>query len=757
MADQTAGPNPDQPGRVEVALSFLSGQDSAAFAQMKDAFQQASIMFQAFRSSNFADEAKKLVELTERMNRSQEQVRRMENESRLMQQRGGGLVGRVEDALSGARQRAGRGGATTDPRETAEALREEAAEKAERDQQKERERHDQLTERQREANRLRTTAGMEPLSPGAQGESIPRTGLAGRLPGGWGRQQRDWRMGVDPLRGEDTTSVDIPQFGQLTMQNYFEMMRDRRVNEALRRHGTGDVTGADRMGRRAEGWQSAANTAAAGYAIHSLMRHAQTAMTGQGLNPNEWQTAGARLGYAREGGRMGWDAFGIQTPFNPLSGGLTPAAQEGWRQTQTMYRLRMMPGINREQAQGIVNATSAAGMSGRQGQEVAREFMGPLYQQYQVDPEQLIPFTQVLRTGTGGIEDITRALSGLGETARAARVDVNTMAQGLAQAGEAMQAQGGHFLSGVQFGRQFTNSYGLMPQVGQTLSEQPMTQAILSGRTGLPSFALQAAPAADRMAAIRDSVNMQYRAYRGALGGARQSDVRVRGQVVGQVSGDDPAIAAVAAQNGISADEAEKIIRGEDRATAMSNLETVITGYEQEAERGTADARRWARQRGGTRFNATTGEFERRRGRGRGREATWETDTNLRKRFADDVGIDRLGQMEKDTKGIDREDIIKAAHDAGIKGPALGEALDKKTPEARINAVKTLISERAAEEQAKYQIAFTGPAKRLFKALVNDAGGAGEDFGFAPNKKAASSRGNKPLGPGSGTAGLGGP
>jgi hypothetical protein len=465
---------------------------------------------------------------------------------------------------------------------------------------------------------------------------------------------------------------------------------------------------------------------------------------------------GVPLGYRRnEGGLLpGWLPF--QDPTSRYG-------QEDMRQFLDVQDIRLSGGINGTEARNIVNASAASGFSGDARRRVATEFMAPLFRNFKVDPQNLMPFTQVLRTGSATLGDLTRELSTLGETARNARVDVNTMAQALAQAGEASQAAGGTFMTGVRFGNYFSNSFGITPDVGSQLLQNPMIQGYLGANTGLPPIAQGAASPTAQIQATQQAVTTMYHAMSASLPtqGERTPIKDAAGNVMGFDQGTDAALAATAQHFGISSDNARLLMQGRDRTSRITAAEGVIDAYTRDAKAAggripVARGANWARQRG-LRFDERTGRMMRRQevgGRivpgardahGRairpGSHMEWAYDESATKDFNEFAGGQSKDILADDPlygKTTGRNDLIHAAHEAGVKGKELGDALDKKTPEAQAKAVRQLVENKQAEDRAKYEIQFTGPAAAFFKALVRHADGKEADV-LRKNIKATSS------------------
>lgn len=747
MADQ-GGTNEGQ-GRVEIGLSFLSAQDSAAFREMQEAFRQAATMFDAMKASSFVAEAQKLSDLAKEMSSARERMNAADRaRGEGMQERGGGIRGvrqRLADFV--APGQGGDDGGKSDDKAAREKANDEDKKRKDSIKQRmddERQRRleamEHMTDPQRAAERMRMQAGQRPSGefriPSLEDEDVSEE---------WKNQE--WYQRMSPTAGEQR-GLRIPRFGELTVQDYLNQMRDRSLREALGAGREGDEDEMNRLGQQASHWDLASRWSGNIYAGQNLMRRLGAMATIQGLNFSQWDTAGASLGFRRDTNPFS-DVLGMQTPFSA-------AGDQGARQWRNTLGMRMSAGINREQAQAITGAVAQAGFSGQQGTDVGQQFMQPMFRQFGVDPQALIPFTQTLRTGTSSIAELNRELGNLGELARTARVDVNTYAQALVASGEAAQAQGGYFRSGVQFGTTFTQATGLTPDVGNTVMQNPFTQAIMSGMTGLPSFALQSATAGTKVQATQEALRMRRNAYAGALGTqGEQREVRDRnGRLLGRVQGDDPSIASAASDFGIDADQAERMLRGEDFAARSVRLNDVLDMQTQRLDRALPRQGRpsdTALARAGIRVRRVDGRdvVERQVKSGAGGDAEWREDQQAADSFSKLAGI----KVSSGNTRAMRDQLVSAAHDAGIRGKELGKAVDdEKDPKKRVENVRRLMAERAAEEQAKYQIAFTGPAKKLFKALVKDAGGNYEkDWNAPTNTGAGSTPGQAPLGPGGNT------
>lgn len=746
-----APPN-DNEGAIRVQLSLLSAQDSQAAQQLASSLGQIAKMFEAFKASDFADTARKMADLHKQM---KEDTYRMQHDEQTRRMQSGGIpsawasratdLRRPDEAIANDLTQAARTQRDKDADEEKQR-REKERDRIERD------RIENLTNEQHRADQLRRKHNIPGI--GAQGDDA-----------------REWYNNVESLKGEPT-GFRIPRFGELNVQDYINIMRNNRARLALeaRKEGTeageqGNIGGAieklaqsDRLGRHAQHLQKASDVLGYGYAMRNLFGHATNFAASQGFSAGGMDESGAALGFRRtEGtGRYGFlnDAagfLGIQSPFSEAGG-------EGWHQSMDITNLRMQSGINAEQASKIVQASASAGFSGDARSDIATEFMAPLFRRFQVDPQALIPFTQTLRTGTATVGELATELANLGDTARAARVDVNTMAQALAQSGEAAQQSGGSYMSGVRFGNQFSTAFGLAPSVGNDLLQNSFVQAQLGAMSGVPTMAQGALPAGMKQEAISRSLQQMVGAYSGAFGDVSQAIRGTDGKVIGHetVSGRDLAIGAAASQLGITPDAAKDMLNRRG-ASNVGNVMAAARDYEAGVmKRGNKrDANEWLRgedkDNPAFKYRVVDGQVQ----SSFTSENKWEKNDRLTKDYQGRAYSDAIDKMTRNVKGgTDERELHRMVRGMGVSEDDWHEAMKSKDPHARRNAVERLVSEKAREANADTKIAFTGPAAKFFKALVNDRGGWDQFGGEPSNAAAASSQGPSPLNS-AGNSGLG--
>lgn len=756
------------PGQIQVQLSLLSAQDSQAAQQLATSLGQISKMFEALRSSDFRETAEKMGQLHAKM---VQDTQRLADQAAQIQQnagRGSSTSQKAFDMTRAAQEVARAANPNPDreeydrraqenrDRNEAERARVEKLKQDLRDSQEQRRRvADDEAKRQQEAEKARLDERrqrMETMTDEQRQAEFLRYHAKTNIPGigsGAGDDPNQWYNRVDTTAGRET-GFRIPRFGELNVQDYLNQARDHYVRQAME---TDDPGEQERLGERAARLQKWSNRVGYAYAGRNLMRRASGFLGEQNFNPVAFTDEGAQLGYRRDSqnflGNIG-EALGIQTPFNA-------AGREGARMSWDTNRMRFSAGINNEQARAITNASVSAGFGGDLGSDIRTKLMAPMVRQFGLDPQTLIPFTQVLRTGTGSIQDLNRELGNLGETARSANVNVNTMAQSLSNAGEASQAAGGYYMQGVRFGNQFTAATGLLPDVGTQLGQNPLVQAQLAANTGLPGFAQAAASPIDRIQATTQSARRMYQAYAGSIGEqGRATQIRdAGGNVLGRVRGDNPAMASTAAYFGVNSDQMEKLLRGGNQTDRTANLEAALSGYEERGQQLYGRQLPQIRDRAAGRvrelndkyttrefrFNERNGQIQFKNKWGGG----WQTDKGETEKVAGSSNDQIMGELSNSREGVlDRGDLFKLGREAGLSKKELDHALDAGSVKKQTSNIRKLVSEHQAEQEAKYQIAFTGPAAKFFKALVNQ----NRDLpGVSGMEAATSSRGPSQLSP----------
>jgi hypothetical protein len=746
------------PGRIEVQLSLLSGQDTAAAHDLATALGQIGQMFTALRASDFRDSAEKMAQLHAKMVADTE---RFMEEGRATQVRGQGQGGR-STPQEAARQGVDLGQWMRNQQEERERqqreqqrLRQEKNEAEQRIKEALAAQDKSRQERQAQAEELR----IEGLTPDQQ-RADQRRRSAG-LPG-IGTSEDDpnaWYNKVEPLRGE-ATGFRIPRFGELNIQDYLNMWRDKAQESALRNEPMtmfGRETNLD-PSRQAEIAQRLSDRAGQLFAVRAALRWAGGRLSQENINPFQFGDIGAQLGYSRDSNPLS-QFLGVQTPFSA-------AGQEGWRQARDSLRLRFQAGINNQQAQSIIQATSGAGFSGGLGEDIRMNLMAPLARRYGVNPQEIVPFLQTLRTGTATIADLNRVLGDMGEVARSANLTLSEYNRNLAGSVESTQALGGGAIRGAEFGRQFMMGTGLPSNVGDTLSQNPLIQAFVGAQTGVPAMAQGALSAGARMRGIRGAINTLQGAYAPAFSGLQRERTPIRdpdtNEVVGYETSGNLALGAVANRLGVSPDALSQMMKTEERQARVESFQTRARTYEQNVANATTNPRLMAERRrdligmamdsdyadkfdlpqmGGGResYRWQDGELQHRNASG-----DWKTIADRKKahEMAQEWSSDRAT-----TKTRDWHKLHDAATRLGVDKKELREAEQQDDPGKRLKAVRRLVSEASREAEAQYQIAMTPLTKKFFKVMASDQNVDVDWSADARNTRAATPPGPKQLSP----------
>lgn len=741
-------------GRIRVELSHLNAESTKTAEMLRDTVQSMSSMFDWLRSQDFKDSVNKLSQFNEELKRTTQRF--YEEQGRATQQRGYGEGGRSEAPTAATPQAPDPGEQNRQARE--ERLRAENQQQADRDRmaQQSQEAQDRATaerdrmkaresmsDEQREADRRREKLGLSTL--GANPTEDPKS---------W------WNTPGGPLT--DQQGFRIPRFGQLNIQDYLNMGRDlalRRMEgqaREMRAQGSSEEDIQNALQNSREGawygrFQRASNYAGNAFAIWHGIRRTQAFAQQQGLDPMAFADAGGALGYDRTGGQL----FGVQTPFGGAGG-------EGWRQARDVQRMRWQAGINLQQAQAISAASAEAGFGGGLGSDLRMQFLAPAMRRWGVDPNALTPMTQVLRTGTGSIDDLNAAIAGLGTTARAAHMTVTQTAEALNAAGEAAQQMGGSYLQGVQFGNIFQQATGLPGTVGTQLAQNGIVQAFTAARTGLPAMAQGALGPVTRMRSQYDALRTMVQAFMpGAHGHTETVRDRFGHTYTETTSAQDVAIGMAAQQLGINYDQAKAMM---NRAGRAGNVEVAYAATEDYA-RGSGERQRamdprsvrgrrsWVEHQIAT-ANATQTDYNAQERYTSTTDHRWENgqlvgtdDYGKRVVVADRKLVNAWGGQWGARQGPNNlKNLQRLAKDAGVDADAIKEASQKKGRKAQAAAFRQAITEKEQEDNAAYQIAFTGEAERYFKALAKKTGITPPDPNSPSNTAAASPQGPQPTG-----------
>lgn len=234
-----------------------------------------------------------------------------------------------------------------------------------------------------------------------------------------------------------------------------------------------------------------------------------------------YQQAGVAAGYDRAGQvNIPGTNIGITNPldfFNKDS-----AAREGLNQRVNTMRLRMMGGINGEQAQQIVGGLAGMGWTGEQGESAAFNALAPLVQQGMNPALATQSFDDVMRQGNSTISNFVQTMDHLGRSAQAANMSLDEYQQGLEEFAQKAKQLGAVGAQGYQLGRDLTDSLGVAPQVAATFFDNPLVQGQAMAQTGVLPNAMGLLGAHQTTNALYGAIDM---AMKGTAGFANRPSI----------------------------------------------------------------------------------------------------------------------------------------------------------------------------------------------------------------------------------------
>jgi hypothetical protein len=699
----------DDLGKLEVQLSLLSAQESAAFREIQQTAKSAMEMMQMFKSRDFIEAAERLAKVHKQMVESSKQ---MGDVSRQLQEveRQQGVRGRIGGALSNLGQKIGGSPVQgTTEQQAHERLAEDQEEKRKDREDRERQKRlESMTDVERAAEHRRTRLGLPPT---------------------WEDNDPDAIHNKISSLNPNMSGIKLPQFGELTIQDLLGQLGAVAQNRAAK---AGSGTSGYNTSMKGAYWldkvaRGAGNVAAVGAGIRMGQRYIIGPAGGFMRNFDETMP----MGYHRDSNPFS-DVLGVQTPFSAYGG---QSAREKW----DTWAMRWSGGINKEQAEAINMAANQAGFTGQAGTSVRRDLMAPAFRQMKIDPNNLIPFTQTLRTGTADIQTLNQVIMQLGEGARAARMDVNSYTQAVSQSGEAAQASGGRFIQGAQFGNQFANSFGLSPTVGTNLLQNQVVQGYAAARTGLPPSLTGAMSPLAQQRSIEQALMDRVSAYTGTMPSHREPIKDVDGNIIGYetTSGRDAAVGAAARDLGINQEEALAILNRKG-SQGIANFKAGARDYLSRATGGKTigDADKYRKKmldqwnkEGTHRFRAdedfkidpTTGKVLRHLG---GIDlpggAEWSEDKEKTRLLNRDLYGKNTDRQARNATGTDLRELHKMAMAAGVSQEDWEKQVDgqKDVYKRTLNAQRLVDERNVKVNEDPNAVKFTGPAAKFFEALV---------------------------------------
>jgi len=342
---------------------------------------------------------------------------------------------------------------------------------------------------------LKAKANKKPFTQGALIQAKEGVGANASLPPSGpipGMNQKELNEAVNQ-------KMKIPQFGDYQLDNYFELMRDFALRKAAKAPGTeydeeGNVTkfGNQTMANIGANLNYMASRASQVKALQNLQRF----VTRKG---EEHLAPGESLGYSPNTGSFGeLSSSHILGQPNPLSWFTSEAGQESMGMNLGALGMALTGNLSFGQAGAVYNAAAEQGFhdsesgflgfkTGGAMTNVATRFLQPLAEKG-ISPEIAAPFTEQLKTGTIGIQELYQSISKLGEISGVTQKTVAQTAESLAQYSQVAVAHGGTPGLAYQTGMQYSAITGLGPSsAGSSMESSPYFQALALSHGVLPT------------------------------------------------------------------------------------------------------------------------------------------------------------------------------------------------------------------------------------------------------------------------------
>lgn len=325
----------------------------------------------------------------------------------------------------------------------------------------------------------------------------------------------------------------------------------------------GNVAGLLRIGSE--------HAAQAQLVVGDLRNYAQRANAYAGA----YQQAGVQAGYERAGQiNIPGTNIGITNPLDFFRG--NSAAREGLNQRINIQRLRLMGGIDQNQAREIVGGLAGSGWTGEQGQNIAFDAIAPLVQQGMNPGLATQSFDQMARQGNASLSDIVDTLSNLGDSARTANMSLDEYQQGLMEFADQAKQYGAIGTQGAQLGRNLTDSLGVAPQVAAQFFQNPLVQGQYMAQTGMLPNTMGMAGGHQVNQAVYGAIDMAMQATRGfAVNGQASVDPITGHRISGRAYQEQEAAQIL----GMSRNELVRLNRERTTAPARSAALELLNRY----------------------------------------------------------------------------------------------------------------------------------------------------------------------------------
>lgn len=383
-----------------------------------------------------------------------------------------------------------------------------------------------------------------------------------------------------------TTMPEIPRFGEWTMADKANLLRDwtGRLAIASQENAGGSPTRASSAFGNISGMANFVSENASSIYSARLLARGITSF-GQGMAQQ-----GANLGYDTSGGEITIPGtnIGFRPPWRLLPGVGSNAADEGWHQWLTTQRLSFRPGINRQQAQEMVQTLAQYGYSGDLNQNLATGSLAELIQHGQ-RPSDFIPLVdQAIRYNTTDVDSVTDALRSLGDVARATHQNLTEATQGMAAYAQAAQEAGSTYQQGMTSSNYFVGSTGMNAAFGAQMLQNPLVQGLGMQQFGILPSQIGLLPGGQVAGLTEQAAQMAMTLATPV--GQDQIINTPGGQVT--ISGRQRQIAQAASSLGITPEQMTRLVDHPDQLRRAGQIQTMLQGQQQNID-DAQKARNW--------------------------------------------------------------------------------------------------------------------------------------------------------------------
>lgn len=220
---------------------------------------------------------------------------------------------------------------------------------------------------------------------------------------------------------------------------------------------------------------------------------------------------GEQLGYSPQSGPIGSHVLGFRNPLAPFT---SEAGQQGLGQKAGALEAMFSGGISMKDAVALRSALSAEGIGNKlqtgpggsllglynAGEnEAMAELLEPAVKEYGIKPEVAAGRVNMVRYGQGTVDELSRSIKGLGDSARIANVTTEKFWKSQEQYAKDMESEGARWGQSMINYKQMSDAFGgLPPEIMAGVNRTPIgtafaaAQGVLPGTVGAQNKLLQA-------------------------------------------------------------------------------------------------------------------------------------------------------------------------------------------------------------------------------------------------------------------------